>query len=77
MLLLAGSVVIASLQLAGSYVISRKRAAGWVISMLTCTLAIPYDALTRQYGFIVTSVISFAIAVRAFRQWSEVTNDAG
>lgn len=74
-ILVAGSALIAAFQLTAAAIIARKNATGWIISMTTCILAVPYDAVTAQYGFIVTSAVSFAIAARAWRTWR--TQEAG
>jgi hypothetical protein len=68
-LLFAGSFVLASLQLVSAFVISQRRRAGWVVSMLCCALAVPYDLLTHQPGFVVTCCVSFVIGFRAYRIW--------
>ena len=69
MLLVAGSVVLACIQLASTWLLGRKARAGWVLSVTANLVAVPYDSATSQFGFVAVSVINLAISVRAWIAW--------
>jgi hypothetical protein len=68
-LLTIGSIVLASIALASTFMISRKMKTGWLVSMIFNCAALPYDGITRQYGFIATGALAFVIAWVAFVRW--------
>lgn len=65
----AGSVVLAALNLAGLILIAFRRRAGWLVLLAGDVLALPYQYATWQYGFLVTGVISGGIAWAAYMSW--------
>jgi hypothetical protein len=71
MLLTIGSVVLASAGLASQGLLARKHRAGWVAGLVAQVLAVPYDLVTRQYGFVALSAVAMAICVRGWRNWSQ------
>lgn len=75
-LLTLGSAVIATVGLLATLLLSRKCRCGWLISILTSLLAVPYDLATRQYGFVATGIVGLAIAIRGYRTWGR-TGPAG
>lgn len=68
-LLIGGSVVLASIAVVSQFVLSQKYRAGWLLSILFSTLALPYDLITHQYGFMATSVLGIFIAANGWRKW--------
>jgi nicotinamide riboside transporter PnuC len=70
-LLIVGSVVLAIVQLTSSWLLARKSRKGWLLSMSSNVLGIPYDALTSQYGFVIVSSLNLVVAIRGWRAWKE------
>jgi len=68
-LLIAGSVLLASVQLASTFLLTRKNRAGWIASMAACAIGLGYDIVTYQYGFLPVCVLNFILAVRAWFAW--------
>jgi hypothetical protein len=71
MLLTIGSVVLASVGLASQGLLARKHRAGWVAGLVAQVLAVPYDLVTRQFGFVALSAVAMGICVRGWRNWSQ------
>lgn len=69
MILLFGSVILACIQLASSWSLMHKWRVGWAFSITANLVAIPYDLITRQYGFVVVILINLCIAARGWRTW--------
>lgn len=42
----------------------------WMIGMIGCVIAVPYEYITHQYGFLAVCFVNFVIAWRAYRRWS-------
>ena len=62
-----GSVILATLLLAGTAMISRGTQLGW---MYLCVMQVPagaYDVATRQYGFIAVSLVGGWLYWRGWR----------
>lgn len=74
MLYIIGSIVLASLQLISQVFLSHKNRWGWTIAMTACVIAVPYEYITHQYGFLVVCFVNFVIAWRAYRRWSADEN---
>lgn len=70
-LLIVGSVVLAIVQLTSSWLLARKSRKGWLLSMTSNVLGIPYDTLTSQYGFVVVSSLNLVVSIRGWRAWKE------
>jgi len=70
MLLLTGSMVLAGLTLLSMWLLSAHdtRARGWHVVMATQCLWVPYDIYSKQYGFLILTPVTIAIAVRALRK---------
>jgi hypothetical protein len=68
-LYVVGSVVLASTTLSSQWVVSRHKRWGWMILMIGDILGVPYEWITKQYGFEVVCLAGFVIAFRAFRSW--------
>lgn len=69
MILATGSTVLALLALASMWLISRKRAAGWLLAIAAQALWVPYDVVTRQLGFILITIASVPVYVRGWRNF--------
>jgi hypothetical protein len=67
--LTAGSSVLALVALASMWLISRKQAAGWAVAIAAQALWVPYDVVTRQFGFIAISAASVPVYVRGWRNF--------
>lgn len=66
-MLTAGSAVLASLALLSMWLISRRRASGWAVAIAGQFLWLPYDVITRQFGFIAITVASVPVYVNGWR----------
>lgn len=73
-LLVVGSCICASLGLLGMWLIARKHRVGWLVSLIANVVGIAYDSVTRQYGWIVGSIVGAVISVRAWRAWKDATD---
>jgi hypothetical protein len=68
-LLVAGSVLLAALQLVYNWLLKGRRRAGWALVFFVNIIGLPYDWLTAQYGYLALTVLNFPIAVRAWIEW--------
>lgn len=66
-----GSVVLAAAQLGTMLLLARKRRSGWLVSITASLVAVPYDILTGQYGFIAVDAVCLWTAVRAWFAWRQ------
>src|SRR5487761_1846528 len=69
MLLTAGSAVIAVCGAGGSWLLSRKAAAGWLMILAAQLTGLPYDTVTRQWGFIPVTLAAIPASVRGWRRF--------
>lgn len=69
LVLVAGSALVAAIQLTSSFLLMRKNRAGWVVSVACNLVACPFDFYTAQYGFALVSVLNMGLAVRAWHTW--------
>lgn len=69
MLETAGSAVLAVTSLASMWLISRRKASGWVAAIAAQALWIPYDLATRQPGFLAITAASIPVYVRGWRKF--------
>lgn len=80
LLLLVGSVVLATLGVLTCWLSGRRQTRVLGVSLALCTLAVcvPYNAVTGQYGFIVSNLVIGAIHTRnlrhALRERTEFTD---
>ena len=63
------STALASLWLVQTWLLGRKHLAGWIISMSSCCLTIPYDVVTHQFGYCVSAALGAVMSVKAYRAW--------
>jgi hypothetical protein len=68
-LLVAGSVVLASMQLVSNWLLKNRRRAGWALTLAMNGAGLPYDWLTAQYGYLGLTALNVPVAVRAWREW--------
>lgn len=68
-MLTAGSSVLALVALVSMWLISRKQAAGWAVAIAAQALWVPYDVVTRQFGFIVITAASVPVYVRGWQRF--------
>jgi hypothetical protein len=69
MLETAGSAVLAVTSLASMWLISRHRASGWAAAIAAQALWVPYDCVTRQWGFIAITAASVPVYVNGWRRF--------
>jgi hypothetical protein len=65
-LLTAGSVVLAGLNLTVMALLARSVPAGWLLGLGELVLGVPYDIVTRQFGFVAVSVVMAWVYVRGW-----------
>lgn len=59
-MLTAGSIVLATLNLTVMALLARSIPAGWLVGLGEMAIGVPYDIVTRQYGFVaVTAVMAW------------------
>lgn len=68
-MLTAGSAVLAVLNLTVMALVARHRPEGWLIGIAAQVLWIPYDAVTRQWGFIAISAVAIPVYVHGWRRF--------
>lgn len=69
MILTIGSILLACIQLASTYLLTRKNRRGWLLSITANIVALPYDTITGQYGFLPVCGLNLAMACRAWIAW--------
>jgi 4-hydroxybenzoate polyprenyltransferase len=69
-LLIDGSVLFSALCILQMWLLSKKRRSGWALGILILVLAIPFDYMTDQYGYIVSALVSLVISWRAYVGWA-------
>ena len=69
MILLLGSCVLAAICLLNTWLVARKRVAGWIINFFSAWLNLGYDLYTHQYGWCASTLVGMWIAWRAWRSW--------
>jgi nicotinamide riboside transporter PnuC len=57
------------LGLFGLYLVSEKRAIGFVFTALSVVLAAAVALMAAQYGFLVANTVTFVLAVRGYVKW--------
>ena len=65
-LLTAGSVVLATLNLTVMALLARSVPAGWLLGLAELAIGVPYDIVTRQFGFVAVSVVMAWVYVRGW-----------
>jgi hypothetical protein len=70
-LLVAGSVLLASLQLVYNWLLKDHRRAGWALVVFVNVIGLPYDWFTAQYGYLALTALNLPVAVRAWREWGQ------
>ena len=70
-LLIFGSVILAGTQAFSQLVIARKHRWGWYLALLASLLAVPYEIITRQYGFLVSCASGCIISLHALHVWKD------
>ena len=70
-MLLYGSIALAALWLIIQWLLANKKRSGWLVSFAANTVAIPYDFLTHQYGFVVVELFAYVLIVNGWRRWRE------
>ena len=68
-MLTAGSAVLAALNLTVMALLARSVPAGWLLGLAEMTLGIPYDIVTRQYGFVAVSAVMAWVYVKGWRNF--------
>jgi hypothetical protein len=70
-LLIFGSVILAGTQAFSQLVIARKHRWGWGVGLLVNLLGMPYEIITRQYGFLVSCTSGCIISLHALHAWKD------
>lgn len=70
-LLFDGSIVFAVLFIVQTWLLAKKHRSGWALSIFNLLLAVPYDILTSQPGYVLSSLISLVISMQAWRRWHQ------
>lgn len=70
-LLLDGSIVFALLMMIQTWLLARKMRSGWALGVVILLLAIPYDLMTSQPGYVVSGLVSLVISYQAFARWED------
>jgi len=65
------SWVLATVGLIGLLFVGRKTRYGWLILLINETLWITYAVQTKQYGFILGSLVIMVICIKSYRNWSK------
>jgi hypothetical protein len=68
-MLTAGSAVMAAVTLLSMGLLARKAAAGWAVAIGAQVLWVPYDVVTRQFGFLAVTAASVPVYVRGWRNF--------
>lgn len=70
----AGSAVLAVITLVSMALLAEKTPAGWLVAIGAQVLWVPYDVVTRQYGFLLITAVSVPVYVRGWRSFRRGEN---
>lgn len=73
MILTVGSFVLAGLGLLVTWLLGRKRRVGFMINLAIQVLWVPYDVITRQYGFLLFTITGVPICISSWLKWKGPT----
>jgi len=68
-LLTAGSIILAALNLTVMGLLARSIPAGWLLGLAQMTIGVPYDIVTRQYGFVAVTAVTVPVYVKVWRNF--------
>jgi hypothetical protein len=68
-ILLYGSFGLAALNLTVQLLIARKKAYGWLVALGAQIPWTAYDIATRQYGWLILSVVYVPVYIHGWRQF--------
>ena len=66
---IVGSVILGLSSLAATWLLGKKHRWAWLVMGLERLLCIPYDVITRQYGFIILDAMTVVIAWQSWASW--------
>mgnify|MGYP006266770033 CR=1 FL=1 len=70
---MAWSFILEGLGLCGAYFVARKVWWSWLVLATNSVLWVIYGTTTRQWGFVISSTMFFAIYLRNARKWKTDT----
>ena len=74
-LLLLGSTFLAACQLCSMLLVSRHKPSGWLFAIAVQAAWIPYDIVTRQFGFLAISAVSVPVYLHGWRNFRRAGRD--